>query len=436
MKVLFKILLILYLVVGIIPNLGALDKVVTQWMYLNILNTLSFLFLLIKKFPLKKYFLSKTTILFFALFIWSTISSFFAINKMESVVVLSQLFSILLGFVIIMICISEIDKPFNFISNVISIYLIFELGKIYSPFLFADTAMDQIFGRSSLFLGFAANVNITAFSIIYKIPFFIKSILNLKKYRFLSYGFAFITFSLIVFASGTLNSTRGAILTYTSLAPILFIISLVIYFKSKNLNLLIISIIYSLSVLVSFQYNKYLSDSFGESERSISNRISSLNSLIDDEKNIDESINQRKNFYSQAAKFIIKNPFFGTGIGNWKIKSIDTNKEHIVGYLIPYHVHNDYLEIASEIGLVGLGIYLMILFFSFKDIIMKFFRLIFTKEKLDGDYIICIIISLFSYIFIIDSNLNFPFHRPIVLINLIVLIAYLNKIVKKNLHEN
>ena len=258
----------------------------------------------------------------------------------------------------------------------------------------------------------------------------------MKKFKFLTYTLAFIIFSLIVFASGTLNSTRGAILAYSSLMPILIIIGLVIYFKSKKLKLLLISIIYSLSVIFSFQFNNYLSESQGKSESNISNRISSLNSIIDDEKNIDESINQRLNYYSQAVKFIVKNPFFGTGIGNWKIKSIDTNKENIVGYLIPYHVHNDYLEIASEIGLVGLGIYLYILFYSFKNIILKFIRLIFTKEKFKGEYIICIIISLFAYIFIIDSNLNFPFHRPIVLINLIVLIAYLNKLDKKSLHEN
>ena len=435
MSFLFKILLVLYLVVGIVPNFGALDKVVTQWMYLNILNTISFFLLIINRFPLKKYFLNKATILFFLLFIWATISLFFAINRIESVVVLSQLFSVLLGFVIIIICISKIDNPFNFISNVISIYLIFELAAIYHPFALG-TAEKEIFRRSSLFLGFAANVNITAFSIIYKIPFFIYSILNLKKFKFLTYTLAFIIFSLIVFASGTLNSTRGAILAYSSLMPILIIIGLVIYFKSKKLKLLLISIIYSLSVIFSFQFNNYLSESQGKSESNISNRISSLNSIIDDEKNIDESINQRLNYYSQAVKFIVKNPFFGTGIGNWKIKSIDTNKENIVGYLIPYHVHNDYLEIASEIGLVGLGIYLYILFYSFKNIILKFIRLIFTKEKFKGEYIICIIISLFAYIFIIDSNLNFPFHRPIVLINLIVLIAYLNKLDKKSLHEN
>lgn len=435
MKLIFKIVLLLYLIVGIIPNLDALDRVVTQWLYLNILNTFVLFFLVIKGYPLKKYFLNKTSILFFALFIWSTISMFFAINRVESIVVLSQLFAIIIAFIITTICLSEIESPFRFISNVISIYLIAELISIYSPFINTQAALNQIYSRSSLFLGYAANINITAFSIVYKIPFLIYSVLKLKKFKFLSIIFTFLIFSLIIFASGTLNSTRGAIIAYTTLALILFIISLVIYFKSKENKLLILSITYSLSVILSFPLNTYLSDSFGKSESNITNRISSLNALIDDEKKIDESINQRLNFYNQAVTVIIKNPFFGTGLGNWKIKSIDTNKENITGYTVPYHVHNDYLEIGAEIGLVGLIIYLTILYFGFKNVVINFTKIIFTSAKLHENSLICVVISLFIYIFLIDSNLNFPFHRPIVYINLIVLLAYLNSSEKFPLNE-
>lgn len=435
MKFIFKILLILYLVVGTVPNLDSLDKVVTQWLYLNFLNTFALFFLVIKGYPLKKYFFNKTSILFLALFIWSSISLFFAINKVESIVVLSQLFAIIITFIITMICLSEIERPFRFISNVLSFYLIVELITIYLPFLNSATALDQIYSRSSLFLGFAANVNITAFSIIYKIPFLIYSILQLKKFKIISFISSFVIFALIIFASGTLNSTRGAIITYTSLAPVLLIISIVIYFKSKKYKLMIISIIYSLSVIISFPFNSYLSDFFGKSEKNITNRISSLNVLIEEGNVTDESINQRKSFYSQALSVIINNPLTGIGIGNWKIKSIDTNKENIIGYTVPYHVHNDYLEIGAEIGLVGLLIYLTILFFGFKNVVINFTKIIFTRSKLLENSFICVTISLFIYIFLIDSNLNFPFHRPIVFINIIVLLAYLNSSEKFILNE-
>jgi len=427
MKYVYKFFLTLYILVGMVPNFDALDKVTTQWLYLNCLNTIFLILLIAKDYPLKKFFLHKTTILFFCLFLWSLVSLLFAINPIESVVVLSQIFAIVIGFIVIMVCVTEIEKPFNFISNVISIFLILELTKIYFPFSEFEIAKSKIFQRSFLFLGFAANVNITAFSIIYKIPFFIYSIFKLKKFKYLTILIAFIVFFLIAFAAGTLNSTRGAILTYSSLVPILIIISTVIYKKTKESRILVLSIIYTAAVLTSFSFNRYLSNSISTSEKSITNRISSLNALLDEDKNVDESINQRQNFYSQAFNTIIKNPIFGVGIGNWKIKSVDTNKENIIGYIVPYHVHNDYLEIGAEIGLVGLAIYLAILFFAFKETILNFLKMIFTKAKLEENYFEYISIALFIYIYIIDSNLNFPFHRPIVLINLVVLISYLNR---------
>lgn len=435
MKYVYKVIIVLYLIVGVVPIFDALDKVVTQWFYLNILNTIALIFLYLRSNSLNKYIFSKSSILFFSLVIWSAITIFFSINSVESIVVLSQFFAIAIGFLIVLVCISEIDNGFKLISNIISLYLIVELISIYLPFARdIEIARNQIFSRSSLFLGFAANVNITAFSIIYKIPFFIFSIMQLKKIKPLLIVFTLTVFLLIIFASGTLNSTRGAILTYTFLAPILLTISLLIYVKSKKTKLLVISTTYILALLISFPINSFFSKSFSKSESNIVSRISSLTALVDEEKR-DGSLTQRLNFYSQATNFILKNPIFGTGLGNWKIKSIDTNKENIIGYMVPYHVHNDYLEIATEIGLVGLSIYLAILFFGFKEEILKFLRMIFTKEKLGDNYLISITVNLFLFVFLIDSNINFPFHRPIVFINVIVLLAYLNSKQTKLLNE-
>ena len=83
---------------------------ITQWLYLNFLNTILLLIFLLIKIPITKYFLNKTTILFFCLFIWSTITAFFAINSVESIVVLSQLFAIVLGFIVLTISVSKITS--------------------------------------------------------------------------------------------------------------------------------------------------------------------------------------------------------------------------------------------------------------------------------------------------------------------------------------
>jgi len=412
--------------VGIVPNMEAIDKVVTQWLYLNVLNTIVLATLFTLKIDIKKYFLNKSSLLFTLLFLWSLLSIFFTINKVESLVVLSQLFALTISFIILLICFSKIENAFKYFSTIITFYLIIELIRIYLPFSNSDFDLSLIFKRSSYFLGFAANVNITAFSILYKIPFFIYTIFNLKKIK--TAGLIFLclmVFSLVFFASGTLNSTRGAILTYSLLSPVLLVLATMLYFKLKQKRLLIISLTYFLALVLSFPINSFVSDYLDQSESNLSNRVSSLVSLIDQERETDTSINQRLAFYSQALNHISENPIFGTGIGNWKIKSIDTNKENIIGYQVPYHVHNDFLEIATEIGLIGLALYLLLLYNGFKKVVFKTWNIVFSRNPLDQNYIMWITAFLYFLIFVIDSNLNFPFSRPIVIIILITILAFL-----------
>ena len=434
MKYFFKVLIVLYIIVGTVPNLESLDKVVTQWLYLNLVNSIGLFFLILKGYSLKEYFFNKTSVLFFCLFFWSITTVFFAINPIESIVVLSQLFAIIVAFVIIMVCVTETNDAFKFIANALSIFLIIELIRIYLPFK-DDIDPGLLFSRSNLFLGFAANVNITAFSVLYKVPFLLYSLSQIKKLKIIFYPLAFLIFSLIFFSVGTLNATRGAIITYSLLSPILLIIGFVVYFKRKDSKLLLLSTLYSLSLLFTFQLNSYLSNKFEKTEYTIGNRLSAFNALIDNQEVKDQSTTQRINFYSQALHSIKEKPIFGVGLGNWKIASIDYDKENIIGYQVPYHVHNDYLEIGAEIGLIGLGIYLAILFFGFNGIILNFTKDIFTKRKLNANYFIYITISLFIFIFIIDSNINFPFHRPILLINLIILLAFLNSTKSRRIYE-
>ena len=180
-----------------------------------------------------------------------------------------------------------------------------------------------------------------------------------------------------------------------------------------------------MALALSFPINSFISDYLDKSDSNLSNRVSTLVSLVDEEKKADESINQRLNFYSQALNHIIENPFFGAGIGNWKIKSIDTNKKNIVGYQVPYHVHNDFLELAAELGLIGLGIYLLLLYTGFKKVILNTWNIVFSKTNLVQSHGIWITTFLYLTVFLIDSNLNFPFARPIVIIILIIVLAFL-----------
>ena len=84
----------------------------------------------------------------------------------------------------------------------------------------------------------------------------------------------------------------------------------------------------------------------------------------------EESSNGRFNYWGDAFSYIKENPIIASGLGNWKIESIDKGKEHISGYTVPYHAHNDFIHVFSETGIFGgfayLSLFILITFYIFK----------------------------------------------------------------------
>ena len=131
----------------------------------------------------------------------------------------------------------------------------------------------------------------------------------------------------------------------------------------------------------------------------------------------DQSVKERLNFYSSAFQSIKNRPLLGVGIGNWKLISIEYSKDLIEDYKVPYHVHNDFLQVAAEIGLFGGVAYLYFILFPFVMSIKKF---LFDREKKFNQY--ALIILIFG-VYIFDSLLNFPMARPVNFIYLVFAIA-------------
>ena len=77
----------------------------------------------------------------------------------------------------------------------------------------------------------------------------------------------------------------------------------------------------------------------------------------------DESVNERLNFYKIAINDIKTYPVLGVGIGNWKLTSIQRANKFLAGYRVPFRVHNDFLEVAAEIGIIGGLLFAYFIFF-------------------------------------------------------------------------
>ena len=72
----------------------------------------------------------------------------------------------------------------------------------------------------------------------------------------------------------------------------------------------------------------------------------------------DGSVNQRLRYYDDVLEHMRSNPIFGVGLGNWKLKSIDYDSKDIVGYIVPYHAHSDFIQLGAELGIFGFLLYL------------------------------------------------------------------------------
>jgi O-antigen ligase len=108
---------------------------------------------------------------------------------------------------------------------------------------------------------------------------------------------------------------------------------------------------------------------------------------------------------------ILENPLMGIGIGNWKLESIKTDSNNLKGYTVPYHSHNDFLEIGAETGIFGMIAFILLLIYP----------LIFFEKEIN----IKNLILLFSFIiYIFDSLINFPFARPANILIFLLILAF------------
>lgn len=382
--------ILLILSTELIQNFDAVDKIGPQWLYLSIVVLLGFLSL--NKINFNE--IKNKTLLFYTSFIFiSLISISIASNKVESLVYISRIILIYFCFIYFLIVIPKTRK--SFILNALFFLYTIEGISIFSQFL-QEYNFGEFFGRNSSLIGVSANINIAGFSLALLTPFAIQFMI--KKKGLLKY----ISLLIICISSFSilLTGSRGAILSLS-----IVIISYVIHTFIYN-NLIKEKIKISTFILIPFCVSVLFSEILFDG-LNYSNRIEQI---------ITRGSSSRFQYYNDAITSFIEKPFLGVGIGNWKLNSIEYGKRHIEGYIVPYHAHNDFLQILAEIGIFGFLCYIAI----FINTIFKTASNIFKSQIIFS----CL---LFIGIYLIDSNLNFPIARPIMQIKLALILAILNK---------
>jgi O-antigen ligase/tetratricopeptide (TPR) repeat protein len=407
-------LIVLFLIVGFVPYFKAIDKIAPQFVYLAALNIISSFYILFSSKKVSFNYASYPIISLFVLSLWSFCSLIYAVNKAEVLIETSRVIIYLFTMVNIYLLVNKNKKLLKYIPFVISSILIIEMIMVLDIFYKLYDA--QNFSRTNSLRAFSGNINITAFNFLLKFPFLIIAVFKIRIHSvFKILILATFTFCLLLIGSRGANLTLGLIIVIGIVAS--FILKEKNFILKRQLPILLISLIFG-GVINYFTF-----------QNSQGINVISRTTSFDD-----SSTQQRLRFYKAALTSIIESPITGVGIGNWKIYSTKYDKPFMSDYSVPYHAHNDFLEITAELGIIGFILFFGIFFY----ISYLIFNSIKSKEYLTNDLFYIITACCISLIvYLADSFLNFPFTRPLIQVQNIfyltlILVIIGNKIFLKN----
>ena len=197
----------------------------------------------------------------------------------------------------------------------------------------------------------------------------------------------------------------GLILSGNRMPMILFIftISLIVLFHKQTRKYLIyFVIIFSIIFYTIYNSNNEVKNNFNNFYYQISNMVILV---INKDFNNPKSPQYLREFASFYDTWLL-NKYIGGGIKNFRYYChVRPNIDKASDFTCNMHPHNYYLEILTEIGLIGL---LIVLAIFFQILYITFYRKYFTKSSLkDNNYIIPFIFLFIAEIFPLKSTGSF-----------------------------
>ena len=398
------VILIGYLCLGFVPNLSAVDKIAPQWIGMTLLNLVSLSAIIYFRGSLKQT-ISKVITPYLSLFyigfiFWGGLSYFYAINSTEVLVNITRQLNVLLMFLFMAILLFNLKNKAHFISWVISIILSVEVYAVLSQALEMINTAGVI--SSGTLKGVTANRNITAFSIAIKIPFVLYLIESKIK---TTIRLLLTTEIFLALLSLSMLQSRASFIATGIIFFGYSVMQIILYFKQTNKLTQIYRIGYILTPLIlAIIVNQTVIANKGADALSRAATISLSTN--------DGSVNQRLRYYQDVLTHLTSNPIFGTGLGNWKLKSIDYDSKDINGYVVPYHAHSDFIQLGAELGFIGFLLYLGVFIWA---VYYVFVFIRHSKSSIEEKTFVFLLLLALG-VYSVDANLNFPIARPQVLV--------------------
>ncbi len=367
-----------------------------QWLYASSLSLVLVGYIAIRYSTyaeaISQVYTYKFTLVFSLLLFWAIGSYFYAINPTETLVTLARLITTYFVFINLSILFYQQDRAvlFTGIAYGITAYLFFDSIYVLKTFSANLRTMDldaAILGLNK----YHGNKNVTAASLLIMIPFAMYVIMSAK---WLGRIAGIITLSMGVFALFLMN-TRSTYVGF-ALITVLFFVGLIWQNKSQIKPALLFFLLPA--VLAIFAANTRLQLAVAGQENAggygtVTKRLGQITEGSD-----------RLHLWGTAIDYSLKNPILGAGYGNWKLASIPYERELANELFVPYHAHNDFIEMFADLGLLGglcfAGMFVLLLYYTFQ----------FLRTKC-GDPLMVIIAFLAVTCYGVDALLNFPAER-------------------------
>lgn len=377
------------------PNLAI------RMLVLSIIVLVFFVFQLISKKSSDYSFLKLLIFpVFIATIVWTIISIYFSLTPSEGLYELNKL----ILFVLLIIITSYIVLRYNQFSVVLSRATI--ILAIISVSFGLYQYFENVPGKSGyqLFMalyevdGLMGHKNQYSSSLFLMIPFIGFSFFDKKMIWKILGGISLAGVLINIF----ILQTR-AVWVAVVVAMVVFVIGLLLFY-SRSSNRIVITK-KTIMVIVSIIIMVLISGVF------IINKTGALDTLklkVISIFDSDSHDNQgRLKIWQASGEMIGDNPIIGVGPGNWKIEIVDYYKMNTdVKYQNWRRAHNDYIQIASEKGIFGLILYLLM----FAVIFFYTVKLISREELLKAKLIYLLILSSLAG-YIIVSFFSFPYER-------------------------
>ncbi|MFN5252748.1 MAG: O-antigen ligase family protein [Chitinophagaceae bacterium] len=328
-------------------------------------------------------------------------SYFYALNPTETLVTLARLITTYIIFINVSILFykQDIEKVFNIVAYIVGFILLYDAIYVISTFNNnVKTNFDPSIGSIT---GNHGNKNVMAASLLIKFPFIVWIIVRSKILVRVLCSFVLLFGTIALF----LLSTRS---TFVGLAIIIILFAATtFYFRDKKdiKESFGRMLFFVLPVVVAFFIsNLIIANATDTAEESIMN--GAVTARIQSIKLENNASSGRLHLWEGAIDYATKHPFMGAGYGNWKLASIPYEKEYTNDLFVPYHSHNDFLEMFADLGIVG-GLCFGLMFLLFPIYAFTIWR----NKNAKAFHLPATISFMAVTCYAVDAFLNFPAER-------------------------